>query len=38
MRMLNVNSADYVLGKARTCIVVLSKMAEDSVLGRRIVE
>ncbi len=25
---LNVNNADYVLGKARTCAVVLSKIAE----------
>ncbi len=40
MRLLNVNNTDYVdyvLGKARTC-VVRSKMAEDGNLGRRIVE
>ncbi len=40
--MLNVNNADYyidyVLGKARTCIVVLSKMVEDGNSGRRIVK
>ncbi len=33
----NVNNADYVLGKARTCVMVFSKMAEDGNSGRRIV-
>ncbi len=29
---------DYVLKKGHTCVVVLSKMAEDVQSGRRIVE
>ncbi len=38
MYMLNINNADYVLGYAHTCVMVLSKMAEDGISGRRIVE
>ncbi len=37
--MLNVNNAvyvDYVLGKVRTCIVVVFKMAEDVTWGEEL--